>query len=61
MSVKIIRVLSISVVNDVQSISIKGKENMIGWILGERNLKSTLNEGQPSMTIQGCVPIVSKI
>lgn len=30
----------------------KGKENMI---LGERNLQSTLNNGQPSMTIQGYV------
>lgn len=33
----------------------KGKESMIDWILGERNLESTLNEGQPLMTIQGYV------
>lgn len=60
-SVQIIRVWSILLANKVQSISIKGKENMIDCILGKRNLKSTLSDGQPSMTIQGCVLMVSKI
>lgn len=54
------RVLSILFVNDVQSMSIKGKENMIDWILGERNLKSTLNEVNPQWQFRDVFPLFPK-
>lgn len=44
------------IVNDVQNISVKGKESKTDRILHERNLKSALNGGQPSMIIQWCFP-----
>ncbi|KAJ7425335.1 G2/M phase-specific E3 ubiquitin-protein ligase-like [Pitangus sulphuratus] len=44
-SVKTMMNITILVVNDVQSISMKGKENMIDWTLDKRNLESTRNDG----------------